>query len=83
MGLFFGTDSQLNCTVHIQRQCAATFPNTRFGTNIIRGVFMTDKKQDLAEPFSVPGHLFSVNSSEHLHFTQRQYNPSTTSLLPG
>lgn len=44
---------------------------------------MTDKKQDLAEPFSVPGHLFSVNSSEHLHFTQRQYNPSTTSPLPG
>lgn len=38
---------------------------------------------DLAKPFSMSEHLFSVNSIEHLHFTLHHYNPSTSSSLPG
>lgn len=85
MGLFLGqpVNSIALYTLGANRLCVATFPNAIFGTNIIRGVFMTDKKQDTAEPFSGPGHLFSVSSTEHLHFTLHHYNPSTSSPLSG
>lgn len=56
-GLFLGqTVNSIALYMHsANRLCVATFPNTRFGTNIIRGVFM------IHLPFSLPWHLFSVN----------------------